>query len=136
MAIKMITTKFIEDEVFESSTQEGQTLRFDMRPQDLKKNMSPTQTLLAASAVCIAVDVVSILKKKRKTVNDLVIETSADRRESHPRGFTRIMNKFILYSTDTSKEDLYKVAKLALDKYCSVAATLSAEMEIEVEVKV
>ena len=131
----MITTKFIEDEVFESSTREGQTLRFDMRPQDLKKNMSPTQTLLASSAVCIGVDVVSILKKKRKTVNNLVIETSADRRESHPRGFTRILNKFILHSPDTSKEDLYKVAKLALDKYCSVAATLSAEMEIEVEVK-
>ena len=131
----MITTKYIEDEVFESATKEGQTLRFDMRPQELKKNMSPTQTLLASSAVCVGVDVVSILKKKRKTVNDLVIETSADRRETHPRGFTRILNKFILDSPDTSKEDLYKVAKLALDKYCSVAATLKAEMEIEVEVK-
>ena len=131
----MITTKFIEDEVFESATPEGQTLKFDMRPQELKINMSPTQTLLASSAVCIAVDVVSILKKKRKTVNDLVIETSGDRRETHPRGFTRILNKFILYSPDTSKEDLYKVTKLALDKYCSVAATLSAEMKIEVEVK-
>ena len=131
----MITTKFIEDEVFESATQEGQTLKFDMRPQDLKKNMSPTEALLASTAVCIAVDVVSILKKKRKTVNNLVIETSADRRESHPRGFTRILNKFILSSPDTSKDDLYKVTKLALDKYCSVAATLSAKVEIEVVVR-
>jgi len=105
-----------------------------MRSPEIKQSLSPPEMLLAGLCACIAVDVVSILKKKRKTVNDLVTEAYGTRREEHPRGFTHILTKFTLTSPDTSKEELLKVSQLAMDKYCTVASSLNSELELSAEV--
>ena len=43
------------------------------------------ELVLSALTSCSAVDIVNILKKKRKTVNDLVIQAEGVRREQTPQ---------------------------------------------------
>jgi len=74
------------------------------------------------------------LRKEKKDVKDFTIETSGVRREDHPRGFTHMHSKYIITSPNVKEEELHKIAGLALNKYCSVAASLSAEIEYSVEV--
>ena len=76
-----------------------------------------------------------MIRKKRKNFVDLIIESTGDRKQSHPRGLTKIESKYTLVSPDTSLEAFEKVAKLATDKYCSAADSIKAEIHITCEVK-
>jgi putative redox protein len=129
-----ITTKMIEDELYESVTADGITDSIDMRPLSSKRNMSPVESLLSAVAACGAVDIVGMLKKRKKTITDFTIETEGVRRETPPRSFTAIHCKYIVTSPDVNEDELMKAAKLSIEKYCSVADSLKATITISVEV--
>ncbi|HMP98370.1 MAG TPA: OsmC family protein [Cyclobacteriaceae bacterium] len=130
-----VKSRIIEDEVYESVNENGNTALIDMRSAELKQNQSPVEMLLSALNACAAVDVVLMLRKKRKTIKNLEIEADGERNEEPPRYFKKIHCHFVLESPDTSKEDLYKVTKLAVEKYCSVASSLKSEVTFSVEVK-
>jgi putative redox protein len=129
-----ISTKMIEEELYESVTADGITDLIDMRPLPVKKSMSPVESLLSAVAACGAVDIVSMLKKRRKTIQSFTIETEGQRRDVPPRSFTSIHCKYIIVSVDVTEEELMKAAKLSIEKYCSVADSLKATVSISVQV--
>lgn len=129
-----ITTKMIEDELYESVTADGILDTIDMRALPVKKNMSPVESLLSALAACGAVDIVEILKKRKKSIVSFTIETEGTRRDTPPRSFTAIHCRYIIVSPDVLEEELYKTAKLSLEKYCSVADSLKASITFSVEV--
>lgn len=130
-----ITTRYKEDELFVAENDNGNKISIDMRHPDVKSSLAPVEMMLASIAGCAAVDIVSILRKKRKTFVDLIIETTGDRKETAPRGLTKIYSKYILVSPDTSLETFEKIAKMATDKYCSAADSVKAEIHITCEVQ-
>lgn len=125
----------IDTEVYEATNALGHTVRIDMQSPDVKNGQSPTELLLSSLSGCGAVDIVIILKKRKKTILDFVIETTGTRREEIPRKFTDIHCKYIITSPDISVDELNKVAALSLEKYCSVAATLNCTITFSVEIK-
>lgn len=124
----------IEDEVYTSINELGHEVTIDMRKPDLKKNQSPVELLLSALGACGAVDIVIMLKKRKKTILEFTTETTGDRNEDHPRSFTQINCHYKITSPDITIEELEKVAKLSLEKYCSVADSLKATVTLSVEV--
>jgi putative redox protein len=131
----MITTRMLDTELYEASTQAGHTVRIDMRAPGIKAGQSPTELLLSSLAGCGAVDIVVILKKRKKTIQDFVIETTGVRRDEAPRKFIDIHCKYIITSPDVTEDELLKVAQLSIDKYCSVASTLNCKITCSAEVK-
>ncbi|MGZ5435415.1 MAG: OsmC family protein [Pyrinomonadaceae bacterium] len=91
---------------------------------------TPMELLLLALGSCTGVDVVSILKKKRQRVTDYRIEVSGERREDHPRAYTRMVVKHIVHGRGISPEAVAQAIELSDTKYCSVAATLRGAAEI------
>jgi putative redox protein len=91
---------------------------------------TPMELLLLALGGCTGVDVISILKKKRQRVTDYRIEVSGERREEHPRSFTRLMVKHIVRGHSLSQQAVAQAIELSETKYCSVAATLRGSAEI------
>ncbi len=128
-----IITRFVSDYEFESTNEAGNIAKIDMYPKEEKKNFSPMEHLLSAIAACASVDAVQMLKKKRKTVNSFTIESDGTRRTDYPKAFTHITLRFILESPNTTQEEMEKVINLAVEKYCSVSASLSDRIEIKVE---
>jgi putative redox protein len=128
------TTRMLEDEVYEASNESGQTVTIDMRLAALKKNQSPVELLLSALSSCAAVDVVAILKKRKKTIRSFRVEADGTRREDPPRYFTKIKLTFIVHSPDVTEEELEKAAHLSVDKYCSVAGSLRSEITLRAKV--
>jgi putative redox protein len=131
--MKMIT-RMIEDEVYESTSEDGIKVFIDMRPLVKKQNQSPVELLLSSLAACAAVDIVAILKKRKKTILAFTIESDGTRRQETPRAFTAIHCLYKLTSMDVTEDEFYKAAKLSLEKYCSVAASLSASISFSVSV--
>ncbi len=129
-----ITTQYVSDYEYKATTSEGHTVDIDMRKED-KVDQSPMEMVLSALTGCVAVEVTLMVKKRRKMVSDLIVEANANRRETAPRSFTDIHLKFILVSQDAELEELQKISKLALEKYCSVADSLKADVTFDCEVK-
>ncbi|MEO9482096.1 MAG: OsmC family protein [Ekhidna sp.] len=123
------------DEEFTSNNENGNNVEIDMRSADQKQHQSPTELLLSAVGACAAVEIVSMIKKRRKTFVDLNAEISGDRRDEHPRGFTDIHLKYVITSPDLTEEEAVRIVDLATTKYCSVAGSLSAKQTHSFEIK-
>jgi putative redox protein len=91
---------------------------------------TPMELLLLALGGCTGVDVISILKKKRQHVTDYRIEVSGERREEHPRAYTRLEVRHIVRGRRVSEQAVAQAIELSETKYCSVAATLRGSAEI------
>jgi putative redox protein len=91
---------------------------------------TPMELLLLALGGCTAVDVVSILKKKRERVTGYRVEVSGERRDEHPRAFTRMEVRHVVTGKGVSEKAVAQAVELSETKYCSVAATLRPGVEI------
>jgi len=130
-----ITTRMLETELYEASNETGHTVTIDMREPGVKAGQSPTELLLSAVAGCSAVDIAIILQKRKKTIDNFIIETTGTRREETPRRFTAIHCKYIITSPDITEDELSKAAALSLEKYCSVADSLSSTITFSVAIQ-
>lgn len=91
---------------------------------------TPVELLLIALGSCTAVDVISIMRKKREQVTDYRVEVRGSRRDEHPRSFTRMEVRHIVRGHNISAKALAQAIELSETKYCSVAATLRPTAEI------
>ena len=131
MTIKL---KYEGDEEFTAVNETGNEVSIDMLPADQKQHQSPTQLLLSSLVACAAVDIVSMVKKRRKTFVDLKAEVTGERRDEHPKSFTKIHLKYIITSPDLTDQEAERIVDLATTKYCSVAASVNAEQTHSFEI--
>jgi putative redox protein len=91
---------------------------------------TPVELLMIAVGGCTAVDVVSILKKKRQNLTNYHVEVRGDRRADFPRSFTKFFVHHIVRGRGISSEAVAQAIELSDTKYCSVAATVRPAAEI------
>ena len=92
---------------------------------------SPVETLLSALAACSAMDVVSILGKKRQVIETYEVRVEAIQREEYPQVYTRIDVIHDVSGPLVTEEAVRRCVELSATKYCPVSAMLSAgETEI------
>jgi putative redox protein len=91
---------------------------------------SPTETVLAALMACTAMDVASILRKKRQPFLGYQIHATAEKRDEHPQVFTSIVIEHRLVGAMTV-EAVRRSIELSATAYCPVSAMLSASVHIE-----
>ena len=117
------TVQLKDDNLFSVTTPSGHTITLDT---DHERNSAPTpmELLLVALGSCTAVDVISILRKKRQVVTDYRVEVRGERREEHPRSFKRMEVHHIVTGRNVSDQSVAQAIELSEQKYCSVAATL------------
>ena len=108
----------------------------DMYDGSEKSHQSPTELLLSALASCAAVDVVEILKKRKKSFSSFTVEAHGDRKEDHPRYFDHIDLHFKITSSNIKEEEVLKSAKMVVEKYCSVASTVDGKASIAVKASI
>lgn len=115
---------------FEATTPSGHTLLLDAGQESGGENKGPrpTEVLLSAVGTCSGIDVVDILHKMRYTIDQFAITVHGERAEEHPRRFTKIELRFQLQG-DIPVEKVQRAVSLSVEKYCSVAHSLSAEIE-------
>jgi putative redox protein len=85
---------------------------------------SPVEMLLVALGGCHAMDVIAILRKRRQRVTGYEVEVAGERRDAHPRAFTRIEILHRLRGRDLSPRAIEDAIHLSHTKYCSVQASL------------
>lgn len=91
----------------------------------------PLELFLVGLAGCTAMDVISILQKKRQEVTDFEVTAEADRAEEHPKVFTRVRVKFTLTGKNIDEAAVQRAIELSETKYCPAQAMLSHSVNIE-----
>ena len=95
----------------------------------------PKGLMLSALAGCTAMDVISILEKKRVEFKDFTITIEAEKADTHPMVYTSILIQY-RFEGDDSALDPKKIVRsieLSLNDYCAVAHTLRHCAEIRFE---
>jgi putative redox protein len=121
--------QFAGDDLFIGVSPSGHAITIDA---DRARNSapSPIELLLLALGSCTGVDVVSILQKKRQSLSHYRIEVRGERREEHPRSYSRMEVHHIVTGRNISERSLVQAIELSEQKYCSVAASLKPTAEI------
>jgi len=93
--------------------------------------MKPSDLLLAALGACTAVDVVSILLKKRQRLTSLEIQVTGEQDADPPWAFHKIHVVYNVRGHGLAEKAVADAVRLAEDKYCSVKATLDKAVAID-----
>src|SRR3954462_13456339 len=88
-----------------------------------KSGNGPMVLVLIGLCSCTAVDVVSILRKKREPFTSVEVLAEAERAHEPPRVFTKIKLIYRIGGKVTRKS-VEDAVRLSMDKYCSVEAML------------
>lgn len=109
----------------------GFAVSFDsLAPDQGGAGAGPTETLLAALAACTAMDVASIMRKKRQQIDRYQIAVTAEKADEHPQVFTSIVVEHLIIG-DVSAEAVRRSVELSATAYCPVNAMLSRAVPIE-----
>jgi len=83
---------------------------------------------------CTAMEVVSILKKKREPFIGLIVSAVAEQSGEPPRAFTKIR---LIYrvSGKVAAKAMEDAVRLSETKYCSVAGMISKTAKIDYEIE-
>ena len=80
----------------------------------------PMELLAVGLGGCTAMDVISILSKKRQKVTGF--EVHADRAAEHPKVFTAIHIHYVVRGVDVDSAAVQRAIELSEEKYCPAQA--------------
>jgi putative redox protein len=90
----------------------------------------PPRLLLLALAGCTAMDVISILRKKRQQVSGLSVEVQGSRADQHPMVYTRIEVLYLVWGQHVDQQAVARAIELSVTRYCPVIAMLGKVAEV------
>lgn len=111
---------------FEAKDRAGATAILDAAPPlGQSAGMTPMEFLLAGLGGCTAMDVISILRKKRLDVTDYRLDVTGVKAADHPKVYTEITVRHIVTGRNIPEEAVRRSIELSEEKYCSAFAMLS-----------
>ena len=119
--------------LFDTGRPDGPVARFD---GSSKTAQNPVDALVSSLSTCVAIDVVDMLAKRRTPAERMVVDAHAERRATHPRRLERVTLTFRVDGAGIDLAHTERAVALALEKYCSVAASLAPDIVMETMVVV
>jgi putative redox protein len=118
---------------FTGSAETGFELPIDSDPSvgGDDSGFRPMELIAIGLAGCTALDVISILKKKRQDVREFSVEIHADRAEEHPKVFTKARILYRVTGKDVDEAAVARAVELSETKYCPAQAMLIQALPIE-----
>ncbi len=84
----------------------------------------PMELIAAGMAGCTAMDVISILQKKRQEVTAFEVQVHAERASEHPTVFTQAVIEYFVTGRNIEEAALVRAIELSSTRYCPAQAML------------
>jgi putative redox protein len=91
----------------------------------------PMELMAISLAGCTAMDVISILTKKRQEVTAFEVRVHVERATEHPKVFTHVQIEYLVEGRQIDPEAVKRAIELSTTQYCPAQAMLSKAVEIE-----
>ena len=115
------------EQIYTATSDSGHTLTFDVART---AGPTPMECVLMSLCGCTAVDVISILTKKREPFTALTVSAKAEKAAASPSVFTGIELVYRV-SGAVSRKGMEDAVRLSKEKYCSVSAMLEKTARIQ-----
>jgi putative redox protein len=123
------TVTWSRDLVFAGRTPQGYELDFDAEAQ---WGCKPTEALLLSLGGCMAIDIVSILKKMRMEIHGFRIDLAGERNPEPPQYFKAVEMVFHLAGRNLDRGRIDRAIALSRQTYCSVFNSLRPDMTLKI----
>ena len=104
--------------------------------QAIDRNYSgfrPMELFAIGIAGCTAMDVISIMLKKRQDVTDFNVQVHIDRAEEHPKVFTKAVINYHFYGHGINEAAVVRSIELSATRYCPAQAMMGEIMPIDLK---
>ena len=117
---------------FTGTSDSGYLLPLDARKKAGGQEMGfqPMQLFAIGLVGCTAMDVISILQKKRQEVTAFEVSAAIDRAEDHPRVFTKILIEYKVTGKDLDRSAVERAVELSETRYCPGQAMMDKVADI------
>ena len=133
MGVKVDVKWLGNDFHMEAGNVEGGKIRIDgnLTIGGLEGGMSPMQLLLAGAGGCSAIDLISILKKMKQPLEDLLVEVDGDRQKLDA-GYSEYKTIHLHFTLkgELDEKKVQRAVDLSMTKYCSVTKALEKGSKI------
>ncbi|WP_122901923.1 OsmC family protein [Acinetobacter sp. B51(2017)] len=121
------TVQWIDNVAFEAKSESGHSIIMDGAEAYGGQNRGPRpmELILMGLGGCASFDIVTILKKSRQDVTDVVCQLQAERADSVPAVFTKIHLHFVVTGRSVKEKQVAKAVELSAEKYCSASKMLA-----------
>jgi putative redox protein len=116
--------------VGETSTGPAIVVDSSAEPYGRHSGLSPMELVLVGLAGCTAMDVISIMAKKRQPMTNLQVKVDGERADTHPKVFTTIHVEYLAYGEGIDEQALKRSIELSEESYCSVLGMLKQVAQI------
>ena len=90
----------------------------------------PMELMAISLAGCTAMDVISILRKKRQEISAYEVSVHADQAETHPNVFTKSAITYDITGKSIDEKAVRRAMQLSADRYCPAQGMLDKVMLI------
>ncbi len=115
-----------ENLTFIGTADSGHSLQIDSKKDSGgdDSGLTPMELLVIGVAGCTAMDVISILQKKRQQITHFEVQVHAQRAAEHPHKFTAMNIEYLVTGTQVDPAAVERAVELSEEKYCSAIASL------------
>jgi putative redox protein len=96
----------------------------------------PMELMAISLAGCTAMDVISILSKKRQEVTDFEVKVYAERADEHPKVMTSARIDYLITGHNVDEAAVVRAIELSAVRYCPAQGMLSKVMPIDLNYEI
>jgi putative redox protein len=93
----------------------------------------PLELMAVSLAGCTAMDVISILQKKRQEISDFRVEVDAARANDHPKVITEAVIEYHVTGKAVDEKAVVRAIELSATRYCPAQAMLDSVFPMELK---
>ncbi len=93
----------------------------------------PLELMAVSLAGCTAMDVISIVRKKKQQVASFEVKVHADQQGEHPHVFTHIVIEYHFSGAEISEAAVLRAIELSATKYCPAQSMLGQVVPMEMK---
>jgi putative redox protein len=96
----------------------------------------PMELMVLSLAGCTAMDVISILQKKRQDVTDFEVHVDAQRATEHPKVITSALIEYVVSGHGVDEAALLRAIELSAERYCPAQSMLTQVFPLELNFQI
>lgn len=132
------TVQWKENMVFVGTPESGFSVQMDADPAfgGTNSGVEPMEMIALGLAGCTAMDVISILRKKRQQVTQFEVRVDAPRSPEHPKVFTSALITYVVSGKGIDESAVLHSIGLSATKYCPAQFMLAQAFPMDLRYEI
>lgn len=117
--------------MFQATADTGGQIELASKLDEGQAGFRPMELLAMGLAGCTAMDVISILKKKRQDVIDFEVKVHTEKAAEYPQVWTKVVIEYVVTGKGVDPAAVERAMQLSRETYCPAQNMIGKTVDIE-----